>query len=721
LRRIRTNIGADYIVVGSYLEAKTGAKSRVRLDVRLQDANAGEIVTSVSEAGMESDLSDIIARTAKSLRTKLAVGEASAMQAALPTKTTAAHFYSEGLNKLRNFDAQGARHSLEQAVTADPEFALAHSALANAWSRLGYDTNAAREANRAFDLSSGLSREDHLAVEANVREMNREWVKAADIYKALCSFFPDSLDYGLRLANVQTLGGNGKDAFSTVETLRRLPAPAGDDPRIDLAEAQAAKSVTDYRRMQDAAIKARNKGQKLGARMVVARAGLAEALALRNIGNPKESVAKARDAESAFLQAGDREGAASALNNIGNVLADQGDSAGGEKAYQEALVIYHEIGNRAGWAGTLGNIAILRSDAGDVAGSERLYAQVLHVDEEIGDQQSIAETLLNMANNLNTQGDLDGALKLYRRSLKIAQGTNYHRSAASALNNMGIILTAQGELGEAVQAFEEALRLHRQYDQEGFLQYPLEGLGDALQAKGDLPGAKSKLQEALEVLQRTGQRNSESWMLADLGDVYFEEGDFARAKSNYEKAMELDGSANFKGHLNAVRVQLAELAMEQGRLAEGETLTAEALKEFEAEKSRDDEVAAYSVRMMVLLQQQKLVDAQREGEKAAKLAQGMQNRYVQTKLAIARALVDAALGRSTEATRILVRIIAQTEKYGFLLRQYQARLALGEIELKTGHPNAGRERLQTLETEATARGFGLVARKASSALQSSRS
>jgi len=282
---------------------------------------------------------------------------------------------------------------------------------------------------------------------------------------------------------------------------------------------------------------------------------------------------------------------------------------------------------------------------------------------------------------------------------------------------MGVILTAQGEIKEAVKAFEETLRLHRTYDQESSLLYPLEGLGDVLQVSGDLSGAKNKLQEALDVMRKTGQHDSESWILADLGDVFFAEGDFATAKSNYEKALELDKAANLKDHLNGVRVQLAELEMEQGQLAEAEALTADALKEFEAEKSRDGQVAAYSVRMLVLSEQQRPVDAQREAEKAAKLGQGMQNRYVQTKLAIAGARVEAASGRYTEATRILDTTLAQTEKYGFLLRQYQARLALGEIEMKTGQVKAGRERLQSLETEATSKGFGLIARKAASALE----
>jgi hypothetical protein len=67
--------------------------------------------------------------------------------------------------------------------------------------------------------------------------------------------------------------------------------------------------------------------------MVTARAQLADALARRNIGDPNGAVAEARDAESIFIQSGDRDAAASALNTIGNVLSDQGDSAGGKKHF----------------------------------------------------------------------------------------------------------------------------------------------------------------------------------------------------------------------------------------------------------------------------------------------------------------------------------------------------------------------------------------------------
>jgi serine/threonine protein kinase/tetratricopeptide (TPR) repeat protein/TolB-like protein len=717
LLRIRKNLATDFVVVGSYLETGREPDAQVRIDLHLQDTTAGQTLTSVSVSGNESQLADLVSGAVAQLRTKLGAepvtaAEKTAVQAAIPASPKAARIYAEGLAKLRVFDALGARTSLEKAIAADPNFALGHSALASALSQLGYEVKATDEAKRAFDLSANLSREDHLAVEAGFREMNHEWGKAIDIYRTLYDFFPDNVDYGLHLARVQISGGKGKDALSTIETLRRLPGPAVDDPRIDLAETQAAKSVSDYKKMLAAATRAYDKAQRLGARMMIARARLAEAVALRNIGNPNEAVSKAREAESIFLQAGDREGAASALNNIGNVLADHGDSVGEKQAYEESLAIYQGIGNRVSWARVLGNLALLASDGGDFAGAERLNEQVLRIDEEIGDQQTVAETLINMANDLYAQGDFAGAMKLYRRALKIATAISYTHTAASALSNMGVILTAQGNISEAVRSFEEALRLHRAFGQEPSTVNPLEGLGDVLFATGDLPGATEKLQEAMTVMRKTGEQEIESSLLADLGAVFFEEGDFAKAKANYGKALELDDAAGYKPHLNEVRVQLAELDLEQGHLLEAVPLTVEALKEFETEKLRNDQTTAHSVRALVLLAQQKPGEAMREAERAQKLSRAIQSRYVRLKAAVATARVDAASGRYAEATKMLTATIAEAKKCGFLQFQFEARLARGEIELKLGQDRTAKTRLLALEKESRSKSFVRIADKA---------
>src|SRR6266496_899526 len=206
LGRIRTHLGTDLVVLGSYLAL--GSKGeKVRLDVRVQDAAEGETVASLPETGTEEDLFELVSRTSGRLREKLGINaltdaQAIAVRASMPKDPRAAQLYAEGLSRLRHFDALKARDLLEKAVGLDPGFLQGHAALAQAWSELGYDRKAKEAAQKAFDLSRKLSREDRLFVEARYREVSKEWEKAVEIYRTLFEFFPDNLEYGLHLATV---------------------------------------------------------------------------------------------------------------------------------------------------------------------------------------------------------------------------------------------------------------------------------------------------------------------------------------------------------------------------------------------------------------------------------------------------------------------------------------------------------------------------------------
>ena len=86
-------------------------------------------------------------------------------------------------------------------MTAEPAYPLAHSALATAWSALGYDAKAAESAKRAFELSGDLSREERLSIEGQYRNTPSSRARAAEIYRTLYGFFPDNLDHALRLSS----------------------------------------------------------------------------------------------------------------------------------------------------------------------------------------------------------------------------------------------------------------------------------------------------------------------------------------------------------------------------------------------------------------------------------------------------------------------------------------------------------------------------------------
>ena len=104
------------------------------MDLRLQDAAAGETIAVVSEKGTQADLDGVVTRAGARLREKLGLAavsatEAVAVRASLPANPEAARLYAEGLAKLRLFEDDAARVLLEKAVAADPRHAApAHSA-----------------------------------------------------------------------------------------------------------------------------------------------------------------------------------------------------------------------------------------------------------------------------------------------------------------------------------------------------------------------------------------------------------------------------------------------------------------------------------------------------------------------------------------------------------------------------------------------------------------
>src|SRR5581483_5619359 len=104
-------------VFGSYTEFGEGPERQIRIDLRLQDAVLGDTIAATADAGTESNLSNIVARVGGSLRQKLGIKSTSAsdvatLKTALPEDSEAMRLYSEGLARMRGFDALGARDLL---------------------------------------------------------------------------------------------------------------------------------------------------------------------------------------------------------------------------------------------------------------------------------------------------------------------------------------------------------------------------------------------------------------------------------------------------------------------------------------------------------------------------------------------------------------------------------------------------------------------------------
>jgi serine/threonine protein kinase/tetratricopeptide (TPR) repeat protein len=680
LARIRKHLGTDLVVVGSYLAMGNTGGGKIRLDFRLQDAVAGETIASVSETGTEAELLDLVSRSGTELRQKLGIGQVPAsgisdVRASLPGNEEAARLYSEGLAKLRVLDALAARDLLQKAVKADPKHAPTHAALAEAWSALGYDSGAAAEAKRAIELSQNLSREERLFVEGRYHEFSHEWTKAIEIYRTLTGFFPDNLDYGLRLAASQEAGGSGKDALATIESLRRLPPPASDDARIDLAEANAAAAIGDFKRSEASAGRAVMKGRAQGTQLVVAQARSRQSWAMERLGQMNAAAAALAEAQGLFTAAGDRMGAATALHLTGHLLYDKGDFAGARKAYEDAFVVFRTLGNQARAAASLNNIGNIYYDQGDLVHARQYYQQTIAAYREIDDKSGLAGGLGNLANVLDGMGNLPESLKMQQAGLAAFREIGDQRGTASTLSNLANVLAEMGDLQTAQAKYAEALQVDNQIGYKRGMAYVLSGLADVLIQRGDLELARQKSEEAA---------NSRR----DLGE-------------------QLNSALS--------QAQLANIALEEGRVAESEGLIRTAVAQFDKEKLSDNQAAANALLTLIMLKQGRVADAQTTADRAVNLSKQSGNRPPRFDAELANARALAACGKSPDALKRLEAVLAETKKYGYLNYEYQTRLALGEVEMKSGKTAAGRARLSALGKDATSTGFLLLARKAEKA------
>lgn len=677
LGRIRANLGTDAVVVGSYLALGNG---QIRLDLRLQDAAAGDTLAYDSESGTEAEVSDLVARAGAKLREKLGAAavsdtEANAVRASLPSNPEAQRLYSEGLAKLRSFDTLGARDLFQKAIQADPQFPLAHSALSTAWTQLGYDAKGKDEIEKAFKLSAGLSHEEQLDIEGRYRVASKEWDKAIAIYRSLYAVFPDNLDYGLRLADAQDLSGKSNDGLATIASLRKLPPPSRDDPRIDLAEATIEYSLSDFRRELAAGSSAVKKGQALGARILVARGLVEECAAQTHLGQDKLATALCNQAKDLYAQAGDESNMAWVLNVLGNMAFNDGDLAGARKLYEQAQPIFRRVGHEHHLAGVLGDLANVVASQGDPQQATKMHEESYQAFRDLGLQEDAAIELVSLSETLTAMGELEQGKDRGLKALEMARSIGSKDTASLALNNIATAQFLLGDLAGAKKTLDDGIALTQEIDSQRILAYFFGSRGELLATEGDLRGARKYQEDALRIRKALGGK----------GDISY---------SDWE---------------------LAILSIEEGRPEAAEAGARDSAKEFHGENSPDAEANSWAVLARALLAEKKITEARAPIENARAALKKTQNPETQIVVEIIAARVEAASGQPADQAHALAALdaaLALATRHRMLIREFEVRLAQGEIEIGTGKAVQGRKRLAALQKDATAKGCLLVARKA---------
>ncbi len=677
--KIARYLGSDVLVTGSYRVAGAPGQSTIDWNIHLIRTADDESIGSIPTTGKESDLNGMAARAGKLIRGKLGVElsaqEESRLDASFSTNSDALKYFSEAREKLRNFDILGATKLLQKSIDADPTFAQAHGALAEAWSHLGYDSKAQEEAKKALDLSDKMSTEARGLISGHYYEMTRDWPKAIEQYSSLWTLFSDSPEYGLLLARSQIGAGKSPAALVTLNQLRKRELPAGMQAQTDLLEAEAHQFLSNYKEQLATSTAAAEKATALGSTLLLARARILQCSALMGFGKYADAIPLCEEAAKLNGDSGDQLGVARATNQTGYAYYSQGNLKEAQPRYEQAVAISQTIGDKLDEAGALNNIANIQDDRGNREAAKKAYEESIRVANERGDQNGLVLAQQNLGGVLFRSGDSVAGNKLFAQSIKLAREIGDKRTEARALNNLCMFSLAAGDLARAGKSCEDSLRLRKEFEDKG----------------------------------------DQARSLTNLGDVLLAEGNAAGAKQSYEQALQFQQSLGQKGDAAYSQISLAALALEEKKPEDAKKLAQEAVTELASEKDVGGEAQGRGTLALALLNLGDVAGAGTQIEQATTLAQQANDRNLKLMTAIAKARIDAASGKIDDAMKGLASVEKEAHAAGLVAIEFEARLALGEVERKAGQTAKARATLSALAHEAKAKGFDLIAAKAGDA------
>jgi tetratricopeptide (TPR) repeat protein len=338
--------------------------------------------------------------------------------------------------------------------------------------------------------------------------------------------------------------------------------------------------------------------------------------------------------------------------------------------------------------------------------------------EELGEHYKTGSVLNNMAINFANEGKLDRAEQLYRQAKFHFEQAGDKGNTATTLANIADILFLRGDLASADKLYEEAMNIEASLDHSdpGYLFYRQ---ADLKLTQGQVQEAHHLVTQAVESIRaKQGGYGYLTEALVEMGEVLKAEGDLQAAQKQFESGRDIEQKAGNQGVVEECEAELADVAIEQGHADEAETLIRRAIAEFEKEKSDPASSGGYTVLSHALLVQGKVEDARQAVQRATELSLTSSDPALKLPAAIQHARVEIATPGSSHlaAARLeLHSVIATARKLGYYAIESEARLVLGQLEMKANH-GSGRSQLGTLILDARRHGLELVARDAEQAI-----
>ena len=248
-----------------------------------------------------------------------------------------------------------------------------------------------------------------------------------------------------------------------------------------------------------------------------------------------------------------------AINNIGFVAEQQGDSPKALEHYTKSLKIREDLNDLVGMAASYNNIGVIYKNFGNISKCLDYYHKSLKISESLKDENAIALVLDNIAAVFSSQEDYAKALEYYKRALVIYEKTQEKSGIALALNNIGYIYNCQKNIEKSLEYYFKSLKIHEEINEEQGITASLNNIGLIYKEKGEYQKALEIYNRSLKIYQKINDKSGIAHTLNHIANTYLAQGKLEKALINGKQAFTISNQLGYPKDINTSAATLKRI------------------------------------------------------------------------------------------------------------------------------------------------------------------
>lgn len=174
-------------------------------------------------------------------------------------------------------------------------------------------------------------------------------------------------------------------------------------------------------------------------------------LAHRKAGNLDVAGRYLREARDAFESAEELHELMNVLQNLGQLLFDQGQPKEALRYFHQALRVMERLQQRTKLASVTTEIARVQLHLGNLEEAEHFARQALDVARSVSDPMEVAEAIVLLARIAHRRHESDSAIRLYKDALSTFQRHQMAAKVAEVARELGLLLRMRGAHAQAAR------------------------------------------------------------------------------------------------------------------------------------------------------------------------------------------------------------------------------------------------------------------------------